>query len=149
PCAGSCSITFSSSARTISDASSPSSCASTTRRVRTKPSRSSSRCRVLPSARAASWASLCWAVGRGSSAWGIVRTPDRAFEGLHVGGDGITRGEEVLASPRRQLLAGADRLQMVPVLTHVPDCLLEPLARTLQVRGGARGAARLLAVLCL
>src|SRR5438046_2632716 len=46
--------TSSSSARTTSDASSPSSCASTTRRVRTKLSRSSSRFRVLPSARAAS-----------------------------------------------------------------------------------------------
>ena len=42
------------SARTISDASSPSPCASTTRRVRIKLSRSSSRFRVLASLRAAS-----------------------------------------------------------------------------------------------
>ena len=46
------------SARTTSDASSPSSCAPTTRRVRTKLSRSSSRFRVLPSSRAASRESL-------------------------------------------------------------------------------------------
>jgi hypothetical protein len=50
--------TTSSSARIISDASSPRSCASTTRRVRIKPSRSSSRFRVLPSLRAASRESL-------------------------------------------------------------------------------------------
>src|SRR5262249_13701916 len=79
----------------------------------------------------------------------IRRTLNGVPEALRIVRDGIPRGEEVGAQGLRQALAGAMRLQVVRVIDHVPDRLLEPLARELQVRGRAGAGARLLGILCL
>src|SRR5262249_23232175 len=75
----------------------------------------------------------------------IRRALNGALEALRIVRDGIPRGEEVGAQGLRQLLAGAMRLQVVRVIDHLPDRLLELLARELQARAGAPPPA----ILCL
>src|SRR5262245_46571047 len=74
---------------------------------------------------------------------GIRRTLDRALQALRIARDGSSLGEEIGAQRSRQLLARAERLEVVRVLDQVPDRLLEPLTRALQVGRRTCAVARL------
>src|SRR5262249_44141198 len=80
---------------------------------------------------------------------GIRRTLDRALQALRIAHNGSSLGEEIGAQRSRQLLARAERLEVVRVLDQVPDRLLEPLTRALQVGRHTCAVARLLGVRCL